>query len=68
MDTRLSILKIPNLNALIIKQEEGERFFLLTDNSIIISIPNFATLINYLVREGFLDMKVLEGILSGLKE
>ena len=65
---KLIISRIPNLNVLIIKLAEGSKFFLSTRDSIIISIPNLATLLKYLVRGGFIDIQVLEGIISELKE
>lgn len=64
----INITKIPHLNALVIKQEEDSRFFISTKDSIIISVPNLAALIKYLVKNGFMDKKILIGILSELEE
>ena len=66
--SKLIISRIPNLNVLIIKLAEGSGFFLSTRDSIIISIPNLALLLKYLVKGGYISIKVLEGIISELKE
>ena len=66
--SKLIISKIPNLNVLVIKLTPGSRFFMSTTNSLIISVPNLATLIKYLVKGNFISIKVLEGIISELKE
>jgi hypothetical protein len=66
--SKLIISKIPNLNVLIIKLTPDSKFFLSTRDSVIISIPNFALLLKYLVKGGFISIKVLEGIISELKE
>ena len=66
--SKLIISKIPNLNVLVIKLTPGSRFFISTPDSFIISIPNLSTLLKYLVKGGFISIKVLEGIISELKE
>ena len=66
--TKLVVTKLPNLNLIVIKKEDTNRFFLTTSDSLIISIPNLATLLKYLVKNGMLDKKVLEGILSEIIE
>lgn len=65
--TELEILKIKNLNALVIRTKRG-RFFTTSPNSIIISIPNLVILLNSLVKFGYISEKVLEGILDGVVE
>jgi hypothetical protein len=65
---KIIISRIPNLNVLVIKLAAGSRFFISTRDSFIISIPNLSALIKYLVRGGFISIKVLEGIISELKE
>ncbi|KKM93417.1 hypothetical protein LCGC14_1208490 [marine sediment metagenome] len=65
---KLEISKIKNLNTIVIKQAKGGRFFISTPNSFIISIPNFATLIRFLILNKFMSRKVLEGILSEITE
>ena len=66
--SKLVISRIPNLNVLVIKLTPGSRFFISTPNSLIISIPNLSSLIKYLVKGNFISIKVLEGIISELKE
>lgn len=66
--SKLIISRIPNLNVLVIKLTQGSRFFISTKDSFIISVPNLAALIKYLVKGGFISIKVLEGIMSELKE
>ncbi len=61
--TKLQVTKIPRLNSLVITQE-GHDFFVSTKNGIIISVSQLANLILILIRLGFLNPKVLEGILE----
>jgi len=65
--TELEILKIENLNALVLINKKG-RFFTTSPNSIIISIPNLIMLLNSAVKLGYISEKVLEGILDGVVE
>jgi hypothetical protein len=65
---KIIISRIPNLNVLIIKLVPNSRFFISTKDSFIISVPNFSALIKHLVKGGFISIKVLEGIISELKE
>lgn len=65
---KLIISRISNLNVLVIKLAQGSKFFLSTRDSIIISIPNLALLLKYLVQGEFISIRVLEGIISELKE
>lgn len=66
--SKIIISRIPNLNVLVIRLAPGSRFFIPTRDSFIISIPNLATLLKHLVKGGFISIKVLEGIISELKE
>lgn len=61
--TKITVQKIKNLNTLVIKQKEG-RFFISTDDSIIISIDSFAFLLKFLVLNNYVSKKVLETILQ----
>ena len=60
----IKILKLKGLNAISIKKEKEDKMFISTNNSFIISIPSFATLIRYLVFNKIMSPKVLEGILE----
>lgn len=62
MDT-VKVTKLNDLNTLVIRKEGG-RFFISTDNSIIISITNLSYLLKFLVFSGMISPKVLEGVLS----
>lgn len=64
---KLYVTKIPNLNLIIVKKLNS-KYFVTTKDSFIISIPSLAGLIKYLVKNGYMSEKVLEGILSELKE
>jgi hypothetical protein len=66
--SKIIISRIPNLNVLVIKLTPGSRFFISTRDSFIISIPNLSALLKYLVKGNFISIKVLEGIISELKE
>jgi len=60
----MKIIKLAGLNAISIKQEEGERNFISSYNSFIISIPTLAYIILFLLKSGFMDKEVLFGILE----
>lgn len=66
MDERseLKVTRLPGRNTLILRQVGGRGFFVSTDNVIVIEIPTLAFIIKFLVQNGFLSKKVLEGILS----
>lgn len=64
---KLYVTKIPNLNIIVVKRLNSKHF-VTTKDSFIISIPSLAGLIKYLVKNDFMSIKVLEGILSELKE
>lgn len=66
--SRISVAKIPNLNTLVIKQYDGRNFFISASDSIIISIPNLAFLIKFLVQNDYMSKRVIEGILSELED
>ena len=65
---KIIVHKILNLNVIVIKLLPGSRYFISTHDSLIISIPNLAGLIKYLVKNNLVSIKVLEGILSELKD
>jgi len=65
--SKITVQKIKNLNTLVIKQLEG-RFFISTDDSIIISIDSFSFLLKFLVQSGYLSKKVLESILQEVND
>jgi hypothetical protein len=62
--SKLQISRIPTLNVLVIKQEGGRDFFTTTNNGIIISVNQLSNLILFLIKLGFLNPKVLLGILE----
>jgi len=61
---KITIKYIKPLNTLVIKNEIGRGLFITTTNSLMISIPNLATLLKFLVFNGFLNVKVLEGLME----
>lgn len=62
--TQIKVMKLNDLNTLVIKQVGGRDFFISTDNSLIISVNHLSHLIKYLVFSGFISHKLLEGILE----
>jgi hypothetical protein len=62
--TKMTVKYLKPLNTLVIKNEGGRGLFTSTNNSIIISIPSLATLLKFLIFNGFLSVKVIEGILE----
>jgi len=64
MSAKLTVTKIPLLNSIVIKQYGGRDFFIAAPDSIIISIPSFSFLLRFLVENGFVSEKILEGVLE----
>jgi hypothetical protein len=62
---KLQISKIPKLNTIVI-QQEGTDFFIPTKNGIIISVRQLANLLLIMMRLGYLNPKVLEGVLEDI--
>lgn len=65
---KLVVQKLPVGNNFVLIQYGGNEFFISSTNSIITSVPMFSGIIKFLVVSGIMDIKVLEGILSELKE
>ena len=69
MPTKLNISKIEQLNTIIIKQEvNGSPFFIAANNNLVIGIENLAVILTFLVKSGYMSVKVLEGIIAEVKE
>ena len=62
--TKVTVTKIPQLNTLVVKQSEGRDFFIASSNTFVISISSFSFLLKFLVENGYLSHKVLEGVLE----
>jgi hypothetical protein len=65
MSTKLTVIKIPVVNSIVIKQYGGRDFFISAPDSIIISPQSLAFLLSFLVENGFISEKLLEGVLEG---
>jgi len=61
---RLKVIKLPGQMPLVIKQEAGGGFFMTSKDSIIIGVAGLAMIIKFLVDNGIMSPKVLEGILE----
>ena len=64
MQEKLDILRLAGSNTLVLKKTPDTRFFITTQDSIIISIDNIIFLIDFLVKNEFIHPAVLEGILE----
>ena len=62
--SKLKVTKIPNLNTIVIKQEEGRDFFITSSDSIVISVSSLIFIIHFLVMNGYISQKTIEGILE----
>lgn len=60
---KLKITKIPKMNILVIKQEGG-KFFIATRDSIVIDIFGLSSLLKFMIFNGLISPKVLEGVLE----
>jgi hypothetical protein len=59
-ETYLKILKIPQLNTIVLKQVGGQNFFVAAPNSIVISEENLKFIIKFLLYNGYLDSDFLK--------
>jgi hypothetical protein len=59
----LKIINLKEHNAISV-QTEGDRSLIASSNGFVVSIATLAHLINYLVQNGIMSPKVLEGILE----
>lgn len=66
--SKISVVKIDQLNTLVIKQTDGRDFFISAPNSIIISISSLSFLLKFLVDNNYMSAKVLEGILQDVRD
>lgn len=62
--TYLKILKIPQLNTIVLKQFGGQNFFVAAPNSIVISEENLKFIIKFLIFNGYIDKDFLKEILE----
>ena len=61
---KLSVLTLGGSDTLVIKKSKDSHFFITTPDSFIIGKDGFVTLLNFLVTNGFVHPKVLQGILE----
>ncbi len=60
----LKVLKIPQLNTIVLKQVGGQNFFVAAPNSIVISEENLKFIIKFLLFNGYLGKEFLKEILQ----
>jgi len=65
-DNLLTVKRIKN--TLVLQQEQENGWFVTSDKVIVVDIDTLASIIKFLVKKDYLSKKVLEGILSELKE
>jgi len=61
---KLTVTKLPGTMPLVIKQEAGASFFITSKDSIVIDVAGLTFLVKFLVTNGMMDHKILEGILE----
>ena len=62
--SKLQITKLTNIDTLVLKQTGGKDFFIAAPDSIVISPGSLAFILTFMVMNGFLSPKVLEGVLE----
>lgn len=60
----IKVLRLNDLNTVVIRKSKGSGFFRTSDDGLIISVQNLSHLLKYLVFNGIISPKILEGILS----
>jgi hypothetical protein len=63
----IKVAKLPQLNTIVIKQEDGHDFFISAPNSIIISVASLAFLLKFLAENNYISVKMLEGIVEDVR-
>ncbi|HAQ02986.1 TPA: hypothetical protein DCQ22_03795 [Candidatus Nomurabacteria bacterium] len=61
---QLKITRLPKTNTLIVKQEGGNDFFVGSRNCLVINIPSYIFILQFLVQNNLVPHQVLEGILE----
>jgi len=61
---KLNVSKLMGMNLLVLTQEEENTFFVGTPNKIVISIPTLSYILKFMMSNGYLSPRVLEGLLS----
>lgn len=61
---RLRISRIPKLNTIVIRQDQERTFFIASPSSIVLGIDTFSFILKFLVENGYISHKILEGILE----
>jgi hypothetical protein len=63
-EEKLSVLSLMGSDTYVIRKSKTSRFFITTPDTIIIGKDGLVFLMNFLVKNGFIHYKVLEGILE----
>lgn len=64
--SKITVVKIPNLNILSIRQYGKNKFFRTSDDSLIIGIDTFIYLLDFLVKNNYIPYQILQGILEDI--
>lgn len=64
MASKLRVMKIPHMNTIVIKQSGDKRFFVSTQDSIVIDLFGLSSILKFLLFSGMMSKRVLEGILE----
>lgn len=64
MTSKLQVTKIPHMNTIVIKQIGDKRFFVSTQDSIVIDIFGLSSILKFLLFSGMLSVRVLEGLVE----
>jgi hypothetical protein len=64
----LRVMKIPNLNCIVIRQDTNNEFFISTKDSIVFGIPTLSFILKFLVANNYINKKLLEGVLEECQE
>ncbi len=62
--TYLKLLKIPQLNTIVIKQVGGFNFFIAAPNSIVISEENLKFILKFMLFNGYINREFVEDLLK----
>jgi hypothetical protein len=62
--SRVQILKLDDLNTIVIKKDKDDNFFITSPDSIVISIFNFSVLLKVMLYQNKISPKLLESLIE----
>jgi hypothetical protein len=62
--SKLTVLRIPHMNTIVIRQLGDKKFFVATSDAIVIDMFGLSSILKFLLVSGMMSPRVLEGVLG----